>query len=113
VALTADDRVVLAGYAEAGGSSTTLARYTADGSPDPTFGTGGQTAVPFTVYDLAIAADGRIVAAAGTVARFTADGALDPTFAASPGTATPSCRSRPSRRTAPARTWSSSRTARW
>jgi uncharacterized delta-60 repeat protein len=69
-----------------------LARYHADGSLDPTFGTAGIVTTPSTAGDafaLARQPDGRLVVggAAGSspyrdfkIARFDADGSLDPTF---------------------------------
>ena len=76
-----------------------LARYTADGSLDPTFGTGGVTVTPFAGYGasptaLDVLADGDILVAgtataytagvatgsAFAVAEYTAAGALDPSF---------------------------------
>ena len=72
-----------------------LARYNADGTPDPTFGTGGKVTVPLDpdgegLSAIALQPDGKIVAAgsvihdnwplAVVVARFNADGSLDQEF---------------------------------
>jgi uncharacterized delta-60 repeat protein len=47
VALQADGKIVVAGRAtDAGGTNVLVARYNADGSPDPSFGTGGVSLVP-------------------------------------------------------------------
>jgi uncharacterized delta-60 repeat protein len=70
-----------------------LARYNPDGSPDPTFGTGGKLTTDFGGVDqgngVAIQADGRIIAVGAggpshdfTLARYNSDGSLDPTFGA-------------------------------
>src|SRR5207237_878687 len=81
-----------------------VARFNPDGTPDPTFGTGGEVVVPFEslaalsphvdVTAAALAPDGKIVAAGmvnvGTsvgepsywFARLNPDGSLDPTFGA-------------------------------
>jgi uncharacterized delta-60 repeat protein len=66
VALQADGRIVVAGYAAgATGGAFALARYTADGALDPTFGTGGTVTAPIAggAIDVALAARQRIVAA--------------------------------------------------
>ena len=68
-----------------------LARYLPSGQPDPSFGTGGYVVTLFGAGDdngagaVALAADGRIVAAGYSRAGFAAarygdDGSLDPTF---------------------------------
>jgi uncharacterized delta-60 repeat protein len=81
---------------------TKLSRFTANGAPDPTFGTGGSVAVAFlgTTYDIAHAMalqpDGKIVVAGETrvsvndanghdwaVARFTTLGVFDGSFGGS------------------------------
>ena len=85
-------RIVLAGSRFCSGSGTdfALARYDANGSLDPTFGSGGTVATPGGAASaLAIDSQGRIVAAgAGAqgnpssfhLARYMPTGALDPTF---------------------------------
>ncbi len=94
-ALTPDGRIVLAGDTDAGnGHDFAAARLNADGSLDPTFGTGGKTNVDFGGDDgadaVAVQADGKVVLAGDTtngagggdvaVARLGADGSLDTTF---------------------------------
>jgi uncharacterized delta-60 repeat protein len=94
VAVQADGRIVVAGEAWFSLATTQpiVARLLADGSPDPSFGTGGVVVVaPLgTAGAVAVAADGTIVVAGsgsdGTaatflVARLTANGALDAGFA--------------------------------
>jgi uncharacterized delta-60 repeat protein len=95
VALQADGRIVAAGFAFVSGTTDfALTRYNPDGSLDPTFSGDGKVTTDFAgstdeVFDVALQADGRIVAAgfAGgvggpdfAVARYDADGSLDPTF---------------------------------
>jgi uncharacterized delta-60 repeat protein len=47
LALQADGRIVVAGHAtDSGGTNLMVARYNADGSPDPSFGTAGVSLVP-------------------------------------------------------------------
>jgi uncharacterized delta-60 repeat protein len=100
VAAAPGGKILLSGRVGAGtGSSAALARFSADGSPDTSFG-GGDGVVtadfgPSADYanDLAVLPDGRVVVALGgaappsdaapsefAVARFTADGRLDTTF---------------------------------
>jgi uncharacterized delta-60 repeat protein len=89
VALDLGGRIVAAGVS---GSDLTLARYTVDGLPDPTFGSGGSVTVAAidSAKDVLIQPDGKIVAI-GTarvggghsdfaVARFDPDGIPDPSF---------------------------------
>ena len=88
-------KIIAAGYASNGSNRKdfALARYNADGSLDPSFGTGGKVTTDFaSSYDyansVAIQADGKIIAAGsannGTndfaLARYNADGSLDPGF---------------------------------
>lgn len=90
------DGKILAGGASFGDGSldAVLARYNADGSLDTTFDDDGKVVTPgflFSVHDLALQADGRIIAVGQsvdtfsllrlTVARYTSTGALDNTFA--------------------------------
>jgi uncharacterized delta-60 repeat protein len=72
VAIQADGKIVAAGSSGEGGpfSQFALARYEPDGDLDPSFGTGGQVTTSFTegydftiARDVAIQADGKIVAA--------------------------------------------------
>ena len=104
VAIQADGRIVVAGVKSSGINTwAVVARLTADGAPDGTFGTDGvvRTGVGAVGYesaaqaeDVALEGDGRIVvdgsaiASAATpdadidflVARYNPDGSLDPTF---------------------------------
>jgi uncharacterized delta-60 repeat protein len=90
VAMDLEGRIVAAG---ASGNHLILARYTADGLPDATFGSGGSVTVGAinSATDVLIQADDKIVAigTAGVigsgvsdfaVARFDPDGIPDPTF---------------------------------
>jgi uncharacterized delta-60 repeat protein len=105
VALQADGKIVLAGFATPSAGSTppgtthdfVVVRLLADGTLDPTFGIGGivttdlQGGSTDRAYDVAIQSDGRIVVAGWTVpsggfskdfalARYLPNGALDPSF---------------------------------
>jgi uncharacterized delta-60 repeat protein len=106
VALDPAGRIVLAGTTSAvlSGTRMAAARLNADGSLDPTFGTGGEVALPLfgfdattadTAFGVAVDPAGRAVlggAAFGIIsgitgtrmaaARLTPDGRLDPTFGA-------------------------------
>jgi uncharacterized delta-60 repeat protein len=88
IAAQSDGRIVVFG-------SGWLARYLADGSPDPGFGSGGYVQIPagFTAVAAAAQPDGKIVVAGGYVpasdaaggfmlARYNADGSLDASFGA-------------------------------
>ncbi|MGW8365455.1 hypothetical protein ACWGK1_33525 [Streptomyces wedmorensis] len=71
VALQPDNKIVVAGYAVVGGTRDfALARYNADGSLDTTFDTDGKVTTSFGADDradeVALQADGRIVAVGGT-----------------------------------------------
>jgi len=92
VALQADGRLVAAGGVS---GRFALARYDADGSLDPFFGSGGRVTTSFTgeatATAVAVQADGKIVTAGsasnGTrsnfvLARYDTDGTLDPFFGA-------------------------------
>jgi uncharacterized delta-60 repeat protein len=93
VALQADGKIVAAGQGGAGGGFA-LARYNADGSLDPSFGSGGEVTTHFTggvevAIAVAIQLDGKIVVTGQTfsggfqqfaLARYNADGSLDTTF---------------------------------
>lgn len=105
LAIQADGKPVLAGYASSGGTVFALARYTTKGALDTTFGTGGKvlTNVGGTfagnsaiATSLAIQSDGNIVAAGyanaasggyyrHAVVRYTAAGALDSYFGSGTG----------------------------
>ena len=95
IAIQPTDEIVVAGIAGSGGADPAFAlvRYTPAGRLDATFGGDGKVKTQFTggydaAYDLALQADGKIVAggeAAGSGVRFAAarygsDGALDTTF---------------------------------
>jgi uncharacterized delta-60 repeat protein/uncharacterized repeat protein (TIGR01451 family) len=84
-----DGRIVAAG--RSGSGDFALARYNADGSLDPTFGSGGKVTTDFGGFDaafgVALQADGKIVAAGQggpgggfALARYNTDGSLDPSF---------------------------------
>jgi uncharacterized delta-60 repeat protein len=93
--LDADGKIVAAGSLS-GSSGWGVARFSADGSPDPTYGGGDGlvTGLPGYVYALDLEADGKLVAAGGSnatsaiddyeifVTRLEVDGDLDPSFAA-------------------------------
>jgi uncharacterized delta-60 repeat protein len=70
VALQRDGRIVVVG--------SVLARYTAAGSPDPTFSGDGR--VPGAAAGVAIQPDGMIVTAGATVSRYRPNGSPDPGF---------------------------------
>jgi uncharacterized delta-60 repeat protein len=99
LALQSDGRIAVAGFVSITPSYAdfALARYTADGSLDMTFGTGGQVITAFypnydywsgAAYAVALQSDGKIVAAGGDLvdesglrlARYNSDGSLDTTF---------------------------------
>jgi uncharacterized delta-60 repeat protein len=93
VALQDDGKIVVAGAVEFP-PDFALVRYNADGTLDLTFGEGGKVTTdiefgrPDSVQDVAIQADGKIVAAGRTggpgggfgLARYNPDGTLDTTF---------------------------------
>lgn len=99
LAIQGDGKIVVAGsiglYQTDPDSSVALARYQPDGTPDPTFGSGGKVVTDLAtgadaVATLAVQLDGKIVIT-GTIgfggtdadfilARYTADGSLDPAF---------------------------------
>jgi uncharacterized delta-60 repeat protein len=88
VALQPDGRIVVAGVVSGlFDEFVALARYTASGAPDPSFGSGGEVLTDFggvfttKSATLALQADGRIVVAGNAgLARYTSNGALDPSF---------------------------------
>jgi uncharacterized delta-60 repeat protein len=93
VAVQPDGRIVAAGYSGTGGTyDFALVRYNANGSLDATFDTDGKvttdigTATYDYVWEIALQADGKIVAAGwgdGTkfsLARYNANGGLDTSF---------------------------------
>ncbi len=83
VAVQSDGKIVAMGE---GHVVLFMARFSDDGSLDPTFGSNGRvTTTGLVGHALAIQPDGRIVAAGGALgdfglARYDADGTLDPTF---------------------------------
>ena len=93
LAIQADGRIIAAG---AGPGVFALVRYTEDGRPDPSFGSGGMVFTSFgpsppyvqAARAVAVQTDGKIIAAgfggsAGStfaLARYLPDGHLDPTF---------------------------------
>jgi uncharacterized delta-60 repeat protein len=89
LAIQSDGRIVAAG--RSGSGDFALARYNADGSLDPTFGSGGKVTTDLGGFDVALGValqgDGKIVAVGGggsgsdfLVARYKPDGSLDSTF---------------------------------
>lgn len=90
VAVTPSGAIVVGGYSEDPNGMNgvvVLARYTADGRPDPTFAGDGilvtGNAAENYAGGVALQSDGRMVLAAGakfTIERYTQDGHLDPTF---------------------------------
>jgi uncharacterized delta-60 repeat protein len=95
VIVQSDGKIMVAGQSSvAGNFDFAFARYTGSGSPDPAFGTGGRTTVPFgsstdVGEDVALQADGKIVAAGFSfngsntdfaLVRLTPAGGLDTPF---------------------------------
>jgi uncharacterized delta-60 repeat protein len=97
VALQPDGKIVVAGYAiGSNGYDFAVTRYNANGSLDPTFGSGGKVLTPVgssndQAYSVALQPDGKIVLAGinwpddhspghFAVTRYNANGSLDPTF---------------------------------
>jgi uncharacterized delta-60 repeat protein len=96
IEIQADGKLVTAGAAGGLGGQLLVLRFEADGTPDTTFSGDGKVATNFTArddfaWDLALQADGKIVAAgtagigttgAGSfaVARYGSNGVLDTTF---------------------------------
>jgi uncharacterized delta-60 repeat protein len=94
LALQHDGRIVVAGECYAGGWDFCLARFSANGALDPSFGSSGKVATPMGsnndyIRAIALQPDGKIVVAGycwnGTkndvcLARYLASGALDASF---------------------------------
>jgi uncharacterized delta-60 repeat protein len=89
VAVQRDRRVVVAGAREGPFQDFVLARYTANGRPDPSFDGDGKLATDFggddDAFDVEIQGDGKILAAGRgsedfALARYRTDGSPDPTF---------------------------------
>jgi uncharacterized delta-60 repeat protein len=87
------DKIIVGGYSNVGSygpylgfnplnstSDFVLARYTADGALDTSFGDGGKVGGPNTTVALAIQGDKIIVAGNSKLARYTTDGRLDSSF---------------------------------
>jgi uncharacterized delta-60 repeat protein len=94
MALQSDGKIVLAGYSNGAPNTFILARFTATGTPDTSFGLEGivRTAIGFQAVatDVALQPDGKLVAAGYTgvsqtdanfaLVRYNADGSLDASF---------------------------------
>lgn len=95
ICLQADGKIIAAGYVNSpSGSDFALARYNADGSPDPGFNGTGRTSTDFGGWDVATAivpgGDGKIYAGGSSadfsgnqhfrVARYNTDGSPDETY---------------------------------
>src|SRR5262249_2699825 len=95
VAVQADGRILVAGYAKgATDMDFALVRFTADGSIDPSFASGGRVLTPVgssadAALAIALLADGRILLGGWSdtgprdgfaLARYQADGSPDPSF---------------------------------
>ncbi len=95
IAIQSDGKIIAAGYCKNGSTSTdfALARYNTNGSPDPTFGTGGkvftETGSRSDIFSVVVQDDGKIVAAGGSninvyndfaLIRYNTNGNLDLTF---------------------------------
>ncbi len=104
VAVQEDGKIVVAGNVTSSGTGVdfAVARYRPNGSPDPTFGSGGQVITPVgaetsndEAYGIAVRPDGKIVAAGFTTAngtydfaavRYNEDGSLDTDSDSDPAT---------------------------
>ena len=97
IAVQADGKIVVVGTSDdgSGDSDFAVARFTVNGSLDPSFSGDGRVTLSFTAGDdvgsgIAVQSDGKIVVVGTTddlsntwfaVARFTVNGSLDPSFA--------------------------------
>jgi uncharacterized delta-60 repeat protein len=85
-ALQPDGKILLAGGCTKGTSPnlisfSTIARYTANGSLDTTFGTGGTAVLAEAPAAITLQSDGKIlVAGGGTVSRYNTNGSIDSSF---------------------------------
>jgi uncharacterized delta-60 repeat protein len=88
VVIQADDKIVVAGWGDS--ADFALARYSPDGSLDPTFAGDGKLTTDFGggdgAEDVVVQSDGKFVAAGRSnsdtaLARYNPDGSLDTTFA--------------------------------
>ena len=93
LALQRDGKILLAGESATGANDFAVARMTAQGTPDPAFGTAGKRVIDVPgsgdAFDVALQPDGKILVAGDSnssgkgglaVARLLPNGALDPTF---------------------------------
>ncbi len=96
VAVQADGRILVGGYAFITSNDFTLVRYTTAGALDSSFGAGGKVTTPFStasdiVWDIALLDDGKILAGGYAnmggsngedfaLARYDSSGVLDVTF---------------------------------
>jgi uncharacterized delta-60 repeat protein len=94
VAIQADGRIVVAGWADTGPADYMLARLTPSGYLDPSFGSGGWVLTDFSddtdqAYSVVIQSDGKIIAAGRSLigndydfsaARYNPNGTLDMSF---------------------------------
>jgi uncharacterized delta-60 repeat protein len=89
--LQTDNKIVLGGNVSDGHGTGTLLRVNNDGTPDASFGVNGFASImAFSVNDISIQADGKIVACGNTydgnnanafgIERFNINGAIDSTF---------------------------------
>ena len=84
--LQPDGKILLAGGCTKRTSTiltnfSAIARYTPNGSLDPTFGTGGTAVLAETPAAITLQSDGKIlVAGGGTVSRYNIDGSIDSSF---------------------------------
>ncbi len=96
IALQPDGRIITGGTTS-DNHHFALARHNTNGTPDPTFGSGGATVTEssgdlFAILSIAIQSDGKIVAAGSWgLARYDPDGTLDTTFGACGVVAPPDC----------------------
>lgn len=85
-AVQADAKILLAGGCTMGTGPTTtnfsaIARYEANGSLDPSFGTGGVAVLAEAPVAIALQSDSKIVVAGGgIVSRYNTDGSIDESF---------------------------------
>jgi uncharacterized delta-60 repeat protein len=80
IAFQADGKIVAAGSDAAGVTDFAIARYTANGALDTTFGGGILRSIPGLANTMALQPDGKIIIAGNTLVRYTVDGTLDTTF---------------------------------
>lgn len=76
-------RIVFYNSQSASSTTSVLARYNADGTPDTSFGVSGETTTTntlFPLHDIEIDSSDRILLATDSLRRFTATGVLDTSF---------------------------------